>query len=342
MITGANGSGKTSALEAIYTLGFGRSFRTHQHKQVVKDGAADFTLFAKLFIEQDAQEKGNKGQNRIGYQRSRNGLPLLRLNGESEQRFSTIAKLVPLQLITPEGVSLITEGPKGRRQYMDWGLFHVEQSYFKEFNGLARLLRQRNSLLKTKTYREHGGEVWDAQIAQLGEEVTSARRKYLESLNDTLNHYCRLFLPEFEFEFRLIQGWPEEQSLASALHSKLEQDLRYGHTTVGPHKAEWQIRADGVDAKERLSRGQLKLLVAALRLVQGYHYHAVRKEHCVYLVDDLPAELDLENQQRLCQALLDTTSQVFITAIDEKKLIGQFDESTSKLFHVEHGTIKSD
>lgn len=336
IISGENGSGKTSVLEAIYSLGFGRSFRTHQSRQVVQDEQDSFTLFAQVVAPQ------NEDAVKVGFRRQRNGETEIRINGENERKFSALARLVPVQLITPEGVALITEGPKQRRQFMDWGLFHVEPSYYEHWLTFSRLLKQRNALLKQRLYDSQAGALWDKQLATAGEQVTDARRKYLLGLNEQLNVYCQQFLPQYQFEFRLLKGWAEDISFAEALADKLELDRRQGFTSVGPTKAEWQIRADGIDARERLSRGQLKLLVAALRLVQSADYNSHRGQPCVILVDDLPAELDSENQQKLCDALVQSGSQVFVTAIHQKELRSRFSNTEIRLFHVEHGTIKND
>lgn len=337
IICGDNGSGKTSLLEAIYCLGFGRSFRTHQVRQMVQDEEASFTLFALLETQ---GKESDREQHRVGYRRFRSGEAQVKVNGDVVKRFASLARLVPVQLITPESVELITGGPKLRRQYLDWGLFHVEQSFFSDWAGYVRLLRQRNSLLRQGQYDRQGGAYWDKQLVDAGERVAAARDAYVNGLNVLLNDYCHRFLPQYDFRFRLNHGWPRaEQSFAEALQHRLEQDKKQGFTGVGPHKAEWQIRADGVDARERLSRGQLKLLVAALRLVQGQDYQDHRGESCIYLVDDLPAELDEMNQGKLCSALKDSGSQVFITAIDENKIKSHFSDTESQLFHVEHGTI---
>ncbi|EGN76049.1 recF protein [Idiomarina sp. A28L] len=338
IIGGENGSGKTSILEAIYSLGFGRSFRTHQSRQVVQDEKDAFTLFARVQSSSAAKDE----QLKVGFRRQRNGDTEIRINGENERKFSALARLMPVQLITPEGVALVTEGPKLRRQFMDWGLFHVEQSYYPNWLTFSRLLKQRNALLKQRVYESQGGALWDKQLAEAGEAVTTARRSYLNGLNSQLNSYCQTFLPQYEFEFKLLQGWSDELSLLEALSDKLELDKRQGFTSVGPNKAEWQIRADGIDARERLSRGQLKLLVAALRLVQSADYFSHRGEPCVILVDDLPAELDSENQQKFCDALVQSGSQVFVTAIHQEELKSRFQSTEARLFHVEQGTIKND
>ena len=338
VVCGANGSGKTSLLEAIYCLGFGRSFRTHQIKHVIQDGQDAFTLFAKLNSTNEVVEHGET--HRVGYRRLRSGDAHIKVNGDIERRFANLARLVPVQLITPESVELIVGGPKLRRQFMDWGLFHVEQSFFNCWNTYVRLLKQRNALLRQGLHQRQDGAYWDQQLAMAGEAVADARTRYVSGLDKVLNQYCQRFLPQYKFRFKLNHGWPhEELTLAEALLNKVETDRKQGFTSSGPHKAEWLIKVDGIDARERLSRGQLKLLVAALRLVQVSDYKRQRGQSCILLVDDLPSELDEENQHTMCRALLESGSQVFITAIDEAKILSHFHDTETQLFHVEHGTI---
>ncbi|RTE86682.1 MULTISPECIES: DNA replication/repair protein RecF [Gammaproteobacteria] len=336
IVFGQNGSGKTSVLEAIYCLGFGRSFRTHQSKQIVQATEEAFTVFAKL-----KADTADNREHRIGFSRSRTGESQIRIDGESRVRFSELAQYTPVQLITPEGVALVTDGPKARRQFMDWGLFHVEHAQYQHWVNYSRLLKQRNTLLREGKYFSDGGSYWDKELIKAGDALTQARKAYLHSLNEYLAEYTNRFLPDIKFEFKLLPGWSEKyESFEEALVDKLELDTKQGFTSVGPSKAEWLIKADGVDAKERLSRGQLKLLVAALRFVQGDHYKAVTGKQCVYLVDDLPAELDVINQEKLCKALADTKSQVFVTTIEKENLLMHFKNDETRLFHVEHGTVK--
>ncbi|MCC5878504.1 MAG: DNA replication/repair protein RecF [Idiomarina sp.] len=345
MVCGANGSGKTSLLEAIYCLGFGRSFRTHQIKQVVQDNQDAFTLFAQLRestgkLADDSDVGVTEAVHKIGYRRFRSGEAQIKVDGEVEKRFSALARLVPVQLMTPESVELITGGPKLRRQFMDWGLFHVEQSFYAGWSAYVRLLKQRNALLRQGQHHRQDGAYWDHQLAAAGEQVAAARVSYLDGLNALLNQYCQRFLPQYDFRFKLNHGWnKDEQALLESFQAKLDVDRKQGFTSSGPHKAEWQIKVDGIDARERLSRGQLKLLVSALRLVQAEDYKIRRGESCILLVDDLPAELDEQNQETLCNALKESGSQVFITTIDESKIKSHFSAAETQLFHVEHGTI---
>lgn len=332
IISGANGSGKTSLIESIYCLGFGRSFRPGTFRQLIRHEDDHFVVFARL-----TEQNGAKHQ--VGYQRNHAGEVQLRIDQAKEKRFSALARMVPVQLMTPESIELILGGPKVRRQYIDWGVFHVEHSFYSDWVGFAKLLKQRNSLLKMKRfYEEH--QYWDEQFARFGERIQLHRETYVEGFVPVLTKRLAEFLPNYKFEFQLRSGWEKGISLAEALEKHRDQDLRYGHSTVGPHKAELRILANGEDVKNLLSRGQLKLLVAALKLVQGEYLQQKTGVQCIYLVDDITAELDSVSQQKFCGALVASKSQVFVSAIDGSDVSALLKTEDTRMFYVEHGTVK--
>ena len=332
IISGANGSGKTSLIEAIYCLGFGRSFRPGTYRQLIRNDESQFTVFARV-TEQD----GRKHQ--VGFQRNTTGEVQLRIDHAKEKRFSALARLVPVQLMTPESIELVLGGPKVRRQFIDWGVFHVEHSFYNDWVGFSKLLKQRNSLLKMKRFhQEH--QYWDEKFSEFGERIHQHRTNYIEAFLPVLKQRLVSFLPDYEFDFHLRSGWDKEIRLSDALVKHREQDLRYGHSTVGPHKAELKILANGEEVKNLLSRGQLKLLVAALKLVQGEYLQQQTGVQCIYLVDDITAELDSVSQEKFCGALVASNSQVFVSAINGDDVHAKLKTKDTKMFHVEHGTVK--
>lgn len=331
LITGDNGSGKTSLLESIYCLGFGRSFRPGSYRQLIQHDQNKFTVFARV-IEQSGQK------HTVGYQRDEVGEVQLRIDSEKEKKFASLARMVPVQLMTPESTELVLGGPKQRRQFIDWGVFHVEHSFYSDWVNFSKILKQRNSLLKMRRFKnEHA--YWDEQFASHGERIADYRESYIEGLSDYLSERLKAFLPQYDFTVALKAGWDRSGTLLDALNKHQEQDLRYGHTTVGPHKAELRIQANGDDVKNILSRGQLKLLVAALKLVQGEYLQRQTGVQCIYLVDDIAAELDEHSQKKFCDALMASNSQVFVSAIDVGILAELFSSADIKMFHVEHGTV---
>lgn len=332
LLIGANGSGKTSLLESIYCLGAGRSFRPGSFRQIVKHEQQSFVIFAQI-----TDQKGEA--HKLGFQREISGDVKIRLDGDLLRTFGPMAKMVPVQLMTPETVELILGGPKLRRQFIDWGVFHVEHSFLEDHAKFSYLLKQRNSLLKRKQKSEEN-VYWDKNFAHYGERVANARHRYLERFEPILVERLKHFLPQYTFKFQLKRGWDNALTLSEALMQHEEMDHRYGHSTVGPHKAELRMTANGEDVKNILSRGQLKLLVAALKVVQGEYLTSETGVQCIYLVDDITAELDGTSQEKFCEALVATQAQLFVSAINQAELPDLIKSADTKMFHVEHGTVK--
>jgi DNA replication and repair protein RecF len=110
-----------------------------------------------------------------------------------------------------------------------------------------------------------------------------------------------------------------------------------GFTQQGPQRADLRIRVNKQPAVEVLSRGQQKLVVSALKLAQGRFLERTAQRHCIYLIDDLPAELDEQNRHQFCELLEDMQCQAFITSVEPSALRSTWRSDTAvKMFHVKH------
>ena len=135
------------------------------------------------------------------------------------------------------------------------------------------------------------------------------------------------------------QGWDEQQSLAEAMFDDEKRDLSSGVTNHGAHKADIRIKVDGVVASESLSRGQTKLLVYALKLAQATYFKDSSGESCLFLLDDLPAELDYQHRQQVVNYLYELGSQFFITGVDKRDFESLIKDGKHQMFHMEHGAV---
>jgi recF protein len=330
LLLGQNGSGKSSVLEAIHYLSLGRSFRTHLTNRVIMQGEKAFTLFAQL--EQDEQ------QINLGLQKDRHGDTQLKIGGKTADKLSQLASLLPLQLIHPEGYNLLTGGPQQRRAFVDWGVFHVEQAFFPLWGKVRRLLKQRNALLR-QSVNYAPLAYWDQQLAESSEALSVFRQQYCLALLPLLQQICQELLPEYTFQATFYAGWQQESVLSQLLQEGFERDRQLGHTAIGPHRADLRLRAEGVPVQDLLSRGQLKLLVCALRLAQGLYLRQHSAKTCLFLIDDFASELDAQKRYVLAKRLQQCESQVFITAIDQQPLQEMMQEFDCRLFHVKQGNI---
>ncbi len=341
IFSGINGSGKTSLLEAIHVLSVGRSFRTHKVDPLVKHEQKDFLVFADL---------GEQG--RIGLLKSRAGKKELKFDGEQQGNWQSVAAALPLQVLNTESFQLLEGSGKIRRRFLDWAVFHVEHSYLDDWRAYRRGIAHRNSLLKSGGAGLHAQlDAWDVELAGLGQAIHESRTAIIESFGALLQAVVGELLPNRKITLGYKAGWDSEQRFARVLKELRPRDIKYGMTLNGPHRADFTIKVDGVLATESLSRGQLKMLVCALKIAMGRFVErsaadsnrAGRGESkCIYLIDDLASELDRINRAKVVSLLARADAQCLFTAVEAKDLdLDSELTERSRKFHVEHGKIQS-
>lgn len=316
-------------LEAIYTLGHGRAFRSLQIGRVIRHEQESFVLHGRL--------QGEERETSIGLTKDKLGDSKVRIDGTDGHKVAELAHLMPMQLITPEGFTLLNGGPKYRRAFLDWGCFHNEVGFFTAWSNLKRLLKQRNAALR-QVSRYEQLRPWDKELIPLAEQISTWRAEYSAGIAQDMADTCQQFLPEFSLSFSFQRGWEKETDYAEVLERSFERDRMLTYTAHGPHKADFRIRADGAPVEDTLSRGQLKLLMCALRLAQGEFLTRESGRRCLYLIDDFASELDDARRGLLASRLKATQSQVFVSAISAEHVIDMSDEN-SKMFTVEKGKI---
>ncbi len=306
LVSGVNGSGKTSLLEAIYLLGRGRSFRTRRAARLIRAGADHFVIFGEL----------EHGTSRLplGIEGSAEGLRA-RIGGKDARSVVELALHFPVQIIDPEVHKLIEEGPGHRRRFLDWGVFHVEPRFIGYWQRYRQALSQRNAALKSGQ-RDELVRIWNVELIQMGVEIAEARQRYLRSFTPFASE-STLRLLGLELELAYRPGWSQEFSFEDALRRSESLDRQRGATQVGPHRAELLIRMDGSLARDRISRGQQKLVAAALLIAQLRCFPATAALRPTLLLDDPAAELDSAHLQRLIDEVRLVETQLVVTTLDE-------------------------
>ena len=326
-ISGGNGAGKTSILEAVYMLGRGRSFRRGRVEPVVRSGASCIRVVARCV-------RSNGVEWTIGIER-KSGSALLRLNRESVRRMSDIARSFPMQVIAPNTYEILERGPSYRRRFIDWAVFHVEQQYRESYSQFERSLKQRNAALRLgeKSFR-----VWDPDLARAAERMHQAREKFINRMREAFEILAEGQESAFPFTIEYRRGWSAERSLLSVLSDNAGSDIRRGYTQSGPHKADIVFTSRGRAVAEVLSRGELKRLMVRLQLAIGSTIESLSTERSIILVDDLPSEFDRKNRDWALRLFQASGCQTFITGIDppERHFLSG---PGARVFHVEHGSI---
>lgn len=331
---GINGSGKTSILEAISVLGLGRSFRSHKLAPLIQQSQEQLTVFGKV---SDSQR-----DLPIGVSREKSGASQIKVDGAAVSSASALAEHLPFQVINAHTFQLLEGSPKVRRQFIDWLVFHVEPGFMPAWKGLDRCLKHRNSLLRHGRITPAELVPWDRELVHLATRIHTYREHILEAFFERFQTLVSDFVTVEGLGISYYRGWDRERDYAQVLAENFEKDVARGYTQAGPQRADLRITVKRQNAAEILSRGQQKLLVCALRIAQGYLFSELTGRKCVYLMDDLPAELD-QRHRRLLAYWLDTMGcQVFVTGVEKDVLLDtweQLPDTEKRVFHVEQGCV---
>lgn len=332
MLVGANGSGKSSVLEAIHLLSQGKSFRSGNARGLISHGEKSLAVSGRL-------HSASAGVSQIDISLA-GGDRRRRVDGRVSERQAELAALLPVVLLQPSSQVLLESSPDLRRQYMDWGAFQALGGKFLScWRRYGKCLDQRNALL-----RGGGGtglSTWEREMGGYGEELAMCRGEYLARLSPYVSDAIDcLAVGLGRLDLAYERGWPTDHELFDMLGRSRDKDRRLGYTTLGPHRGDFRISVEGHPAREVLSRGQLKLVVAALKVAQAQFTQrgGVGGEVCL-LVDDLSAELDTVNRRRLLDYLRSARLQALVTGTGWEQFEDVGFGSDAAMFHVEHGVV---
>lgn len=330
---GDNGSGKTSILEAVHALASGKSFRSAKLDSLVQHGSDNTLVFAELV-----------SSHKLGFAKSFRSPPEIKLDGDQVKNWESIAKLLPVLVLDTNTFALADGGPQVRRSFLDWGVFHVEPGFLANWRSVKRCIAQRNLLLRSRTFESEQISAWDAELALCSESVDQSRKKYISLFEPIFNEVYSTLAPSISAQITLsyARGWDDSKRLQDVLSHNQSVDFKYNATQAGPHRAELLLKVGREKATDVLSRGQLKILVTAMKLAQARLLNGLSNQLCTFLVDDLSAELDSRNRKAVLALLASMGGQVFFTAVEKSDIESCLPESVSPaMFHVERGTIKA-
>ncbi|MGB0996740.1 MAG: DNA replication/repair protein RecF [Pseudomonadales bacterium] len=335
LIVGPNGAGKTTVLEAIHLLARGKSFRSSRSSNLVQKG--------QPLLRARADVQAIDGiRHALGVEKPVSGLRRLRLDGEESKSAASIASHLPIQLLLPNVGDLVFSGPAARREFMDWGLFHVKQNYVEIARRYRKLLKQRNAWLRHSDLSRAQDDPWLDLITETGHIVNELRESYLKDFSHYFSSVIERLDPQLACHFEYSTGGYEKNlpDTRKKMTEALQREVKSGGTQIGPHRADLIIRLAEASASETASRGQGKAIASAAALAQAALMKDRFQRASLVLIDDIGAEFDSNHRSNLLQALAAIGSQVVATATDMlPEALEAFEEDRIKVFHVEQGTV---
>lgn len=329
LFLGPNGAGKTSLLEAAFLLSHGRSFRTTARDALVRHGSDGYSVFGELLRLPATIE-------RVGV--ARNGSRLeARLNGEVVSAGDLLRHTAVL-CFEPGSHELICGTSEERRRFLDWGVFHVERDFLVHWRRYQRALKQRNALLRGAV-SDSDLDVWDREVVLAAEPLTAMRRQYFDALRPFVAELLDELLGELgEANLHFQPGFDEERMLAAVLGERRGRDIARGHTTAGPHRADWSLSFGAATRREHLSRGQEKLCAFACVMAQARLFAEKAGEWPILCLDDLASEVDSAHQRKVLKTMLGSGAQILATGTEEPEAFASVDAPITR-FHVEQGRV---
>lgn len=294
-----NGTGKTSVLEAVYALATASSFRTSAASDMIRNGETVAEVHGVVF----------QGERRVQVDLTltrgvRNTTKRMLVNGQRPRSRAEVSEALPLTVFTPEGVDVIRGGPEHRRNYLTTLLTDVEPLTGDVIERFARVLSQRNALLRAlegtrpSPSQQSELELWTSDFCAVSAELVGHRRILSERLAPlAANFYQELSESDSYVGITYEESWNGE--LRDALAKSFDDDRFRGYTTVGPHRDDLGVSLEGRDARRQASQGEQRSLALALRLAGHELVRQRRGMDPLLLLDDVFSELDPVRSLRL-------------------------------------------
>ena len=338
-LTGNNGEGKTTILDAIHYLSFCKSFFNPVDSQNILHDAP-FFLIQGIF-----DDSGKDDEIYCGLKR--NQKKQFKRNKKEYARLADHIGLYPLVMVSPADSELVTEGSESRRKFIDSVIAQFDRDYLENLISYNKVLSHRNALLKqiadSGKFDIDALEIWDVQLINYGKKIHERR-----------NNFINNFIPIFQKYYELISGGREnvgivydshlnEKSFEEALSLAINRDRAMQYTTVGIHKDDLEFTINGHSLKKYASQGQQKSFLIALKLAQFDFIKNIKQITPILLLDDIYDKLDDLRVKQLMELVSSTNfGQLFITDTHPTRLSNLFSatEADYKVFKISNGQIK--
>lgn len=345
ILVGSNAQGKSNLLEAVELLSTLRSHRTSRDRDLVQEEQPLGQIVATL--ERDS------GPLDLALTLRSNGRRTVAINSETVRRHLDFLGTLNAVQFSSLDLDLVRGGPVERRNWLDTVLIQLEPVYAYILQQYNHILRQRNALLKSQAADTGEAPVdkdqlslWDQQLAEVGARVIRRRSRLLERLAPLAQFWHQAISGRTEtLEVRYAPNVPLDQEDPEAIYqafiTKIAQkavaEQRQGITLVGPHRDEVDLFINETPARQYGSQGQQRTLVLAIKLAELKLIEAVIGEPPLLLLDDVLAELDLNRQNQLLEAIQDRF-QTLITTTH----LGAFDAqwlNAAQILQIEAGKV---
>lgn len=340
ILIGKNGQGKTNLVEAIYLLGFGKSFRTNKDKELVKFHEEHAYVCGRF----TKQERSNEIELFFNNKNKKGA----KINKISIDKVSDLIGRFNIVVFSPEDLKLVKDGPKERRKFIDKEISQILPKYYYLITTYNKILMQRNNLLKMRNVDLNLLDIYDEQLATSGSAIYLYRRDFIKKLaqiardmHKKLTDGTEDFKISYSNQLKVCEG-DREEDVNQRFKSKLSEDRKFdierGNTKTGPHKDDLEVFINGIDVRTYGSQGQQRTSSISLKLSEIQLIKEEIGENPVLILDDVFSELDEKRQGLLIENLKDV--QIFVTSAERshERIFSKMDHS---IYYVNSGKVSN-
>lgn len=333
IIYGNNGSGKTNLVESIYVLALTKSFRGSIDKVLIMNNKDVCRVEG---IVQDKYENKYKIVIKDGGKR-------VKINNTKVDKLSDYISKISVVLFNPDDLRFIKDSPSVRRKAINLEISQINNVYLKNLNMYNKLLKQRNSYLKTTNINANSSseylDVLTSKLIDYGEKIYLSRKKYIDLLNqrigDIYNSICDI--EDLKLEYVSDYKNFDKDKINLKYKDNLNRDIILGKTSFGVHHDDVRFKFKGYNIRDYGSEGQQKNAIIAYKLTELEIFYQIRGNYPILILDDLFSELDRFKINNILN-LISKDIQTFITTTDIDK-INEDILNMSKLFEVNDGCV---
>lgn len=332
---GDNAQGKTNILESIYYCGFAKSHKTNKDKDLI-NWCCD-SAYITLSVSKKRLDKI------IDINILKNGKKVIKVNSIKINKISELIGIFNVVMFSPEDLKIVKESPSIRRRFLDMEICQLNKKYYYNLVQYNKILNERNSILKQQKIEFSMLDVYDIQLSQYGELIIKERLKYINKLNEKGSViHNDITLGKEKILFKYIGSLKESDDIKStilmALRKNRKRDIERKVTSVGPHRDDFIILINDLDAKSFASQGQQRTAILTIKFALLKIIKEFTGEYPVLLLDDVLSELDFNRKRYVLSSIQDV--QTIITCTGTEDLTEYLDDK-AKIFKVKEGILSN-
>ncbi len=334
ILYGDNAQGKTNILEAVYIGATTRSHRGAKDKDVISFGKED----AHIRILMKKRDVGHRIDLTVRKNKPKSG----EIDGISIRRSAELFGMLPVIFFSPEDLSVVKNGPVGRRRFMDMEICQLSRIYYSNLQTYNKVLDHRNHLLKDMQYKHNLSDmldVLDIQLVKAGTDIIRERENFLLMMNEIIAGIHSELTDGKEEIYLKYEKSTDEESFEKTLKEKRKMEIRHGTTEIGPHRDDFAVFVNGIDVRTYGSQGQQRTAALSLKLSEIELIRKVLNDDPVLLLDDVMSELDSRRRESLVRRLGGIQTIITCTGYDD--FISR-EKGRSRIYRVNSGKVEEE